>query len=313
MTIKKITYRSILFIGLLILTDQIVGVVLDKKYQANTCFYSNGEVNDYIQNKQCDTLFVGSSRVLHMIDPSILGPKSMNLAKQKKHNHYQTSIVDILAQNNKLPRKLLVLNLEGLDLFMENAPSLIDQVNSLRYYYSSNDIVKSFINKQGWNERFKLLSRTYRHNSAGLQLFTNPIENVCPEYPQKGYIPLIPTPQDSLRLAKSLTDDFKPINNQRFNHLIFDNIIHLKSLCDKKAIQLIIIDAPYYKNHPSFKKASIALQKFCKKVDVKFIDFKYEQIPGLENKSNWYDNMHTNESGSKIYTRFLKSKISAIN
>ncbi len=313
MTLMKITYRSIVFIALLILIDQIVGILLDEKYQANTCFYSNGEVNDYIQNKKCDTLFVGSSRVLHMIDASLLGPNSMNLAKEQKHNHYQTSIIDILAQNNKLPRKLLVLNLEGLDLFMEYGPSLIEQVNSLSYYYSSNEIVKSYINKQGWQERIKFLSHTYRHNSIGLQLFTNPLENVCPEYPLNGYIALTPTALDSARLAKSLIDDFTPIKNQRFNKLVFENIIHIKSLCDKKSIQLIIIDAPYYKNHPSFKKASSTLQKFCEKIDVKFIDFKYEEIPGLENKLNWYDNMHTNEKGSEIYTRFLKEKISAIN
>ena len=309
MTLKKILYRSILFLGLLISTDQLVGYILDKKYQSNLCNFANGEINEYIKYKSCDTLFIGSSRVLNMIDPAVLGPKTTNLGKQQKHNYYHTCIVDLLAKNNKLPKKTLILNLEVCDLFMENEPSLINQVNSLKYYYTSNELVQSFINKQGWQERLKFLSSSYRHNSSGLLLVTNSLEGVCLNYPSNGYFPLEPSVYDSIRLARSLMEDFDPIVNKRFNKTIFKNISFVKSTCDKNEIQLIIIEAPYYKVHPEYKMASIAIEKYCLKKNIRFIDFKYEKIPGLENKNNWYDNMHTNKNGTKIYNQYSKQKI----
>lgn len=309
MKFSKLLIRTLIFVGLIITVDQVVGYILDKKYQSNTCYYANGEINDFIQNKNCDTLIVGSSRVLHMIDPAILGPKCLNIAKQQKHNYYHSSIIDILNNENKLPSKLLIINIEVEDLFMEKEHLLIEQMNSLRFYYSKNNIVTKFINKKGWHEQLKLISRIYRHNPNGLKLITNPIEKVCPEYPNSGFIPLHPTVNDSARLAQSLIDDFKPIKNQRINNTIFENILHIKSLCDQKGIKLLIIDAPYYKVHPSFKKASNAIKNFCDQKSIEFIDFKYEKIDGLDDKNNWYDNMHANEKGSQIYTRYLKSKI----
>lgn len=309
MNLRKITYRFLLFIGLIILTDQFIGYALDKKYESNKCFFSNGEINNFIQNKRYDTLIVGSSRVLHMINPSILGPNCFNLAKQRKHNYYHTSIIDILNNENKLPTKLLIVNIEVEDIFMEKEPNLLEQVNSLRYYYDKNPFVTKFINNQGWTERIKLFSHIYRHNPNGLKLYTNPLENICLEYPKNGYIPLIPSDYDSLRLAQSLIDDFKPIKNQSINKNIFDNIIHMKNICDKNGTQLLIIDAPYYKVHPAYKIASDKIAKFCKNNNINFIDFKFENIEGLEDKNNWYDNMHANENGAQIYTEYLKKKI----
>lgn len=312
MNYKKTVYRFILFLGLVILADQIIGYLLDKKYESNTCFFSNGELNNYIKNQKYDTLIIGSSRVMNMIDSKILGPNCFNLAKPQKHNYYHTAIIDILNEENKLPSKLLILNIEVEDLFMEREPVLIEHVNSLGYYYSNNKLITNFINKQGWTVRIKHLSHIYRHNPNGLMLITNPIENVCMEYPENGYLGLKPTPYDSIRLAQSLIDDFKPIKNQRINNTIFQNILHVKSLCDKKGIQLLIIDAPYYKIHPTYKIASKVLTNFCKNQNINFIDFKFETINGLKDKNKWYDNMHTNEIGSQIYTRYLKEKISAL-
>ena len=295
--------------SLLILIDQLIGYCLDKKYESNTCFFSNGEVNDYIQNKKCDTLFVGSSRVLHMVDPSVFGPNCYNLAKQRKHIYYTTSILDILNDSKKLPSKLLVLNIEVADLFMEKEPLLIEQVNSLSFYYSKNTFVTKFINKQGWQERLKFMSEIYRHNPNGLMLITNKMENVCSNYPDKGYLPLMPSIVDSARLAQSLIDDFKPIRNQEINQVVLENIRHINGICSKKGIDLVIIDAPYYKVHPAHKKASTALNLFCKRNGIRFIDFNFEHIPGLKDKTNWYDNLHTNEKGTMIYTHYLKEKL----
>ena len=309
MGLKKTIYHSILLILLIVFTDQLLGYYLEKKYTSNECFYANGEINDFIKNKKCDTLFIGSSRVLHMIQPDIIGPNCLNLAKHKKHNYYQTAIVKLLEAEGKLPTKMLVLNIEIEDLFGEKKEELIDQVLSLKYYYTTNSTVKNFIDETGWQERIKFISTTYRFNSYGLQLITNPIEGVCPKHPITGYIPLFPTKNDSARLAQSLIDDFHPIHSKNINTTVFQNILNIKNTCDKHGISFKIIDAPYYKVHPEYAYVSKALSNYCDSIGVEFIDFKYTQIPGLEKKTMWYDNMHTNDNGSKIYSRFLKTKI----
>jgi len=309
MALKKSIYQFIILALVVVATDQLLGLYLEKKYKNNECFYANGEINDFIKNKNCDTLFIGSSRVLHLIDPAVIGPNCLNLAKQKKHNYYQTAIVDILEAEGKLPTRLLVLNIEIEDLFGEKREELIDQVLSLKYYYNSNKTVKGFIDEISWQERIKFISKTYRFNSYGLQLITNPFENVCPNYPKTGYIPLHPTKNDSARLAQSLIDDFKPIHSKSINTAVFQNILNIKKTCDKHEISFKVIDAPYHKVHPEYAYVSKLLSDYCDSIGVEFIDFKYMEIPGLENKTMWYDNMHTNASGSKIYSHFLKTKI----
>jgi len=307
--IKKLTYRLLLFVTLLFLLDQAVAYYFDDLYAANYCNYSNGEINDYIDNKSCDTLYIGSSRVLHMIVPEVLGPASMTLAKQRKHLYHNTCLVDILQTKNSLPKRLLVFNFEVEDLYLKSEERLLNGTRSLKYYYDKNDLVKRVINKIGLRERIKYLSSSYRHNGEGWRLISFPLEGNCRRYPEDGYLPLMPGENDSIRLARSLVDDFQPYNFEEISPFALELLLHVKSICEQSNIDLKIINAPYYKYHPEFVIATAYMKKFCTENDIYYQDFNESNIPELDDKAYWYDNMHLNSDGAIVYSQYLKETL----
>lgn len=302
---KKVHIRIIVFIVLLVSLDQLGGAYLDGLYEKNQCNYSNGALNDYLANKQCDTLFVGSSRVLHMVRPSLLGPKSLNLAQQRKHLYHNTALVDILSKNNTLPKKVLVFNIELEDLHRQTHERLLEDVYSLKYYYYKNPLVGKYIRQKGWQENIKFLSSLYRHNGSGWKLITYPMEGNCARMPQDGYIPLTPTDRDSIRLFRGLAE-FEPFNFKKPNKTAYESLNTLQSICKKADIELIIINAPYYHFHEELKTTSTRFKRYCNQHGIRFIDFNDDLPKELKSPDMWYDNMHLNDHGAEIYTQRIR-------
>jgi hypothetical protein len=244
-----------------------------------------------------------------MVKPELLGPKTKNLALQHKHVYHNIALADILRQEGKLPKKMLVLNFEVEDIYMKTQGNLLNQLYSLKYYYHKNDLVKELINLKGFQERIKMLSSIYRHNGEGWKMFSYPIHNNCPTPTADGYVPLIPGPLDSARLEQSLIDDFEPFNFKTINPKVQELILYLKSTCDEERIELRIIHGPYYKLHEELKVASKRFKAFCTKHNINYIDYCEGNTAELNKKELWYDNMHLNDSGASIYTTMIKKSL----
>ena len=155
----------------------------------------------------------------------------------------------------------------------------------------------------------KFLSSVYRHNGEGWKLIAYPRTNLCSPVSETGYVPLIPNANDSARLSRSLIDDFKPYNFKKINPKVIALLEGIINTCDEMNIDLIFINAPYFKYHPEFIYASNYMKKFCREKNVRYVDFNEELITGLEQPEMWYDNMHLNDNGANIYTKYLKSKL----
>lgn len=307
MKARKLTYRIVLFIILLISVDRGLGWYLESLYEKNRCDYSNGKLNAYLEKSPPDTLFVGSSRVLHMINPATLGSNTELLAHQHKHIYHNAALIDILDQQNKLPEKVLILHIELEDLYLRTEPMLLDQLYSLKYYYHENRLVKRLIDKKGYQERIKFLSSVYRFNGDGWKLLSYPLSNNCKEVPRNGYEALIPSENDSIRLKQSLIDDFKPMHLQKLNPE-FENLLrHVQNICSKRGIELILLRGPFYKLHPELDRATAQMRKIASRNNIQFVNIHRSEIAGLENRKFWFDNMHLNDKGAKLYSNHLKS------
>lgn len=289
--------------------DQLCGVYLDSLYQENRCDYSNGKLNTYLDSTPPDTLFVGSSRVINNINPVLLGKKSKNLAFVKKHIYHNAALIDILDDQKKLPKKTLILNFEIEDLYMQSEESMLDQLYSLKYYYYKNDLVKKLIDRKGFQERIKMLSRVYRHNGEGWKLISYPLYYNCPQTDDSGYLPLFPSERDSIRLSKALIDDFKPFNFRKINPTTLGLLRGISNTCKRNNIELILITAPYYKFHKELKKGSEYFTGYAKKNGYKYIDFNKNKSPELDSRRLWYDNMHLNDDGVKVFSKYLKKEL----
>ena len=306
---KKGIQRIVVLIAILLVLDRTVGYFLDVSYEKNTCDYSNGKLNKFLSLDPIDTLILGSSRVLHMVDPELIGAGVKNLAFQQKHIYHNAVVFSLISDAGKLPNEMLVLNFEMEDLYLQYEQELLDQLYSLKYYYSKNKLAEKLINRKGYQERIKFLSHIYKHNGDGWKLLAYPMTNLCPEVTSSGYVPLIPSIDDSVRLAKSLIDDFELRNYEIINQTTIDLLEYLISTCKQEGIRLKIINGPYYKYHPEFIKASGYMKRFCSEREIEFTDFNELIIPGLNDKNLWYDNMHLNDSGASIYSTFLKRNL----
>lgn len=306
---KRVIKKIVILIGILFVLDRALGYFLDVSYQKNTCDYSNGKLNKFLALDPVDTLILGSSRVLHMVDPELIGIGVKNLAFHQKHIYHNAVIFSLLKDADKLPNEMLVLNFEMEDLYMQYEQELLDQLYSLKYYYSKNKLAEKLINRKGYQERVKFMSHIYRHNGDGWKLLAYPMTNLCPEVKSSGYIPLLPSNKDSVRLAKSLIDDFELRNYKIINQTTIGLLEYLILTCKQDGIRLKIINGPYYKYHPEFVKASDYMRKFCSEREVEFTDFNKLIIPALNDKKLWFDNMHLNSNGAIIYTKYLKNNL----
>lgn len=303
---KKNLIHILITLLALFIADGLTSAYLDKKYEANTCDYSNGYINDYLKNKDADTLFIGSSRVLHGIRPEFFGPKTFVLAKQQKHLYYNASLIDILKDENKLPHNTLILNIEVEDMFLHFEDRMIDDVSSLKYYYNTNALTTELIKRNRVFEPLKFTSSLYRHNNSGWKLLFSPKAGECASSPFDGYKPLMPSKNDSIRLARSIIEDLKPFGVRQLNPKTFELIERIKVLCQKQNIDFYIINAPFFEMNAELKDASIILSNYCASSEIKFIDFNFTTIDALNSKKYWYDNMHLNHSGAEIYSKKIK-------
>ena len=144
---KKGIQRIVVLIAILLVLDRTVGYFLDVSYEKNTCDYSNGKLNKFLSLDPIDTLILGSSRVLHMVDPELIGAGVKNLAFQQKHIYHNAVVFSLISDAGKLPNEMLVLNFEMEDLYLQYEQELLDQLYSLKYYYSKNKSANKNINK----------------------------------------------------------------------------------------------------------------------------------------------------------------------
>lgn len=285
---------------------------LDFLYKKNTCDFSNGKLNNFLNQDNCDTLFVGSSRVLHMIDPNYFGGSTRVLGFQQKHLIHNTGVIDILLQEKKMPKKLLVVNVEVENFFSTAKSKLLEEINSLKYYYCQNDYIRELINRQNSFERFKFLSEVYRHNGQGWKLISYPMSGNCASVSENGYVPLHAGPNDSLRLVKSIIDEKgnnTPVQSARLSPLSISCLNKLKENCDRLGIELKLISAPFFKYNEGGNEGSQMFSMYCDSIGVEFQDFNQRIIPGLDDERVWYDNMHLNTNGVSTYSAFLKKNL----
>ncbi len=298
---------------IIILGDRLIGKYMDHLYEKNYMHYTNGHLNYYIQKEHCDTLLLGSSRVLDNINPEIFGPKTFSIAQAQKHVGWFAAIVHLLETSHKLPRKLLILQLEPEDFDKNNPLNLNADIHYLKQYYDRDIFIQKEISKHSYFEKFKYLSSCFRYNGEGFLLLTNPYQHIgfLPEH--RGYVPIPPTSQDSMRIATTATHfpSNKPINCSRKDALFYFEKI--RSICKKNKIQLIVVTTPYFQTDTYFIKTADCFTSYLSKRNITYLNHLKCSASWMKERKYWFDNMHFNSLGASRYSTFLKKEIMSIN
>ena len=303
----RLIIKLIILLFSIVLIDQLIGFQLTNLYEKNYCKHSGGSLNYYLKHKRHETIFVGSSRVKNSIIPSKIGKDVSSVTNMGMHFLYHLSVVHLMEQYDKLPKKTLVFNLEAEDFYVESEQRLINDVFYLKYYYDKNEFVKNIINSKSVFEKYKFLSASYKFNGENFLLFTNKFQCVC-NTRRREFMPLLASQNDSLNIEKHKHENTH-FEFTRLNKKMRDRLGDLNAICKRNNLQLILLYGPHFFEVKEYKEASDFIQKYCQKNHIRYLNINNKNIPEFKNNKLWKDNLHLNEEGAKFYTKILKDSL----
>ncbi len=307
---KKLYKLTLVTILIVISTDQIMGLYMSSLYEKNYYDHANGDVNKLLKGNTADTVIIGSSRVYTMINPKIIGKNISLVSKPSKHSYYNIAIVDLMNQHKKMPKKMLIFNIEVEDVYESVKPKLINDVCYLKYYYYSNDFIRGIINQKASFEKFKYIFSSYRFNGENFTLVTNSFQNIH-NTSSNVFTPLDKSPNDNERLRKGI-EEMKALKLTELNPDFLIKMNHLIEICKKNSVKLVLLYGPNYFMPKKFKEARSIIAEFCLKNELEFLDFSNENQKRFKDKDLWFDHIHLNKIGAEKYSLLLKKELSAL-
>jgi hypothetical protein len=308
---NRFIIKALALLFCLFIVDFGIGRKLDHFYESNFCQNSGGALNYYFKFQKADTIFIGSSRVYSMIIPNIIGENVLNVADASKHLYYNTAVVSLMEKYNKLPKKMLVLNLEAEDVYKENKAKLIDDVFYLKYYYDKDQYIKSLINSKNYFEKFKFIMSSYRFNGENFLIITNKIQKIC-DNDFKSYYPIYKSSKDSLNVIKGIRE-YKKTYSDKINKDVFKAIKKIQTICKRHKLKFVILYGPHFYYPEFLKKASSFVEKFCIKNNIVYLDFNKEEYKQFNKINSWVDITHLNHQASIIYSKLIKTELKKID
>ena len=305
--------RVILFLCFtlsIFIIDRGIAFKMDSLYQNNYCANSGGGLNYYLKFQKADTLFIGSSRVKTMIISDVIGKNVLNITANGKHFYYQASVIHLLEQYNKLPKKMIVLNLEAEDIYKECESELINEVFYLKYYYDKNAFVKNVIDSKSPFEKYKFLMSSYKFNGENFLLFTNQFQHICDDN-HNSYQLLKPKKSDSSKVINAIKENNK-LKSKEVNSHFFEILKSIDTLCKRDKIKLVILYGPHYVYLKRHESASLIMQGFCKKNRISYLDFNTKKTTQFKNIHCWSDILHLNKDAALVYTKLIEEELNKL-
>jgi len=303
---KKLTYKLILFVGLVIILDQSIGYLISN---IASKYHVDKRIELLLNNKLDKDLFIlGSSRALNGIDPKTIQEQTnlscYNMAVSGSNIEYHETILDLILQSKNQP-KTIIYNLDDPGTLTLFTGKVIYQSQQL-YPYVNNDFVNGIIahrlEKKEWSTK---VSATYRQNvnfMTAVKYLVQGKEEVNME------INNLDEYGANLMVGKSKGYEemvYKESNPFQYNgeHQpyvdAFDRII---SKCRKNNIRLMLVIPPvFFKTNKEFKNRIIEL------VNNQCEIYDYSAV--FKDDSLFYNYGHLNKFGAQEYSKLLAKDI----
>lgn len=297
--IKKITIGVLSFCALLIAADWAVGTWSEKMYYKSKYGIFNRQIY-CLTESQDEFMILGSSRAAHHYVPQIfedsLGMSCYNAGSDGMCIYYHYGILASRIQRG-CPPKMVILEVIGTDAEVSQGATFSLEAALDRYapHYGEFPEIDSLFAFNGWKERVKLMSKTYRYNSKLVQTIKC---NYIPWPEDRGYEALTGMMQvaEGVKAADVLatTSSEEPIIEER-------KLLYLQKFiddCKANNIQLVMCYSPYYGQ--SVPKSIRIIEGMAKKNDVPFMN--YGDDVRFQNPEYFYDASHLNDTGARVYS-----------
>jgi hypothetical protein len=297
--------RILVFIILVIISDQGIGFVLQKLY-FNQKFGGLHSLNFALNDCKADILIFGASQAQGNYDPRIISNSLGMNCYNCGQNGYGLflSYAQIMVIMTRYTPKIIILDIGDMNE-LQNIAADYDKLAILQPYYSAYPQLRSLILQRGSYQRLKQISGIYPYNSLLLNLLrfnTNFDKNK--NWIFDGYIPVKNKIMDVEKVVPyKMKTSSASVDTVKINALL--NII---DLCKTNKVKLYIVVSPYFKEVPNLTQpvteAHKVLMKIISNKNVPLIDmtdFKYFH----DNPSCFADPAHLNEKGAILYSKLI--------
>ena len=297
--IKKVLIGIVTFCLLLVVVDRAVGGWSDKMYHQSKYGIFHRQIY-CLTESQDELMILGSSRAAHHYVPQVfedsLGMSCYNSGSDGMCIYYHYGILASRIQRG-CPPKMVILEVISTDAEVSQGATFSLDAALDRYapHYGEFTEIDSLFAYNGWKERVKLMSKTYRYNSKLVQTIKC---NYIPWPEDRGYEALTGVMQvaEGAKAADVLApaSDDPTIEERKLVYLqkfIYD--------CKANNIQLVMCYSPYYGQ--AVPNSIRMIEGIAAKNDVLFLNYGDDER--FQKPEYFQDASHLNDTGATEYSK----------
>lgn len=306
--VKKIVIGIIGFCLLLVLVDWAVGTWSEKMYYKSKYGIFHRQIY-CLTESQDELMILGSSRAANHYVPQIfedsLGMSCYNAGSDGMCIYYHYGILASRIQRGYSP-KMVILEVIGTDAEVSQSAtfSLDAALDRFAPHYGEFAEIDSLFALNGWKEKVRLLSKTYKYNSKLVQAIKC---NYIPWPEDRGYEAL----NGVMKVAEGekAADVLAPTSSQP--NIEDQKLVYLQKFidnCKDNNIELVMCYSPYY-GQP-IPKGIQMIEELAGKNGVKFLN--YGDDVRFQNPEYFQDASHLNDTGARVYSRKISDVINEL-
>ena len=294
--IQKILIGIVSFVVLLVVADWAVGTWSEKMYYNSKYGVFHRQIY-CLQESEDDIMVLGNSRAAHHYVPQMfedsLGMTCYNAGSDGMCIYYHYAILASRIHRGSIP-KMVIYEASSSDAEVSNGAtfSLDAALDRLAPHYGEIPAIDSLYLLNGWKEKVKLLSKTYRYNSKLVQTIKC---NYIPWPEDRGYEAL----KGGLKVIDGKAADVLESSSEIvIEERKLEYVQKLIDLCRANDIKLVMCHSPYYD-----KTASGGIERIkgiAYGNGIMFLD--YGQAVQFQNPEYFKDASHLNDTGAHKYT-----------
>ena len=317
--LKFLKYFVLLFL-VVVVADRLIYFVITK-VQSNTYRgIQGGKINHYLGLQKAPTLIImGPSNAAYQVNPQNFGVPAYNLGHPDTEDAFQTALLSVVINNNKLPKNILLhVNPYAYLGKVANQDFASKSPLKLGYFYAKDPLVTKYINDLGIKERIKYFFRLTRYNNKVIGLAKDFAQTKVSGPIPNGFFAFEPATIDSFNVAtdykKGLTlakPEFDPADVIQPKKLKY--LEEFLALCKLHNINLILFTLPFYPDVVRQRKDELATQmvrSFSTQRNIPYIDFRQTDLSQLINSpAYWKDLQHLNAIGTKLESEYVSATV----
>ena len=304
--VKKVLIGLVSTIVLLVSADWALGTWSEKMYYNSKYGLYRRQI--YVMKEAYEVLLImGSSRAAHHYVPQILkdslGMTCYNAGSDGECIYYHYCLLSAMLERGAKP-KMVIYEVMNLDAEVsQGATFTLDAaLDRLAPHYGASKAVDSLLAFNGWKEKVKMLSKTYRYNSKLVQTIKC---NYLPEKEDRGYEALTGTINVKLYEKDAAARLSSPKKPAKIEERKLEYMEKFVNLCKTNDIKLILFFSPYY--HITLSEGVSKIQNMANRYGIPFYEFVSDNT--FDDPALFNDEMHLNDVGARKYTELILNKI----